>query len=118
MVDKRTKSVIQIVRGKSCWRDSDRNGPKAVAICPNREEPSGFIFLKWPFWLQEDLVWPVNKVELPKKSKPLPLQPRLDEEGQIRCDRIDRGLLLTKLNVSGMCGHELDLLRNYLSGRK
>ena len=44
MVDKRTKSVIQIVRGKSCWRDSDRNGPKAVAICPNIEEPSGFIF--------------------------------------------------------------------------
>ena len=42
-------------------------------------------FLK-NFWLQEDSVWPVNKVELPKKSKPLPLQPRLDEEGQIRCD--------------------------------
>lgn len=38
------------------------------------------------FWLQEDSVWPVNKVELPKKSKPLALQPLLDEEGQIRCD--------------------------------
>ena len=25
-------------------------------------------------------------MELPKKSKLLPLQPRLDEEGQIRCD--------------------------------
>ena len=33
-------------------------------------------------------------------------------------DRIDRDLLLTKLNVSGMCYHELDLLCNYLSGRK
>ena len=33
-------------------------------------------------------------------------------------DRRDRGLLLTKLNVSGMCGHEIDLLHNYLSGRK
>ena len=33
-------------------------------------------------------------------------------------DRIDRGLLLTKLNVSGMCYHQLDLLCNYLSGRK
>lgn len=31
-------------------------------------------------------MWPGNKVELPKKSKPLALQPRLDEEGQIRCD--------------------------------
>ena len=31
-------------------------------------------------------MWPVNKVELPKKSKPLALQPRLDEEDQIRCD--------------------------------
>ena len=33
-------------------------------------------------------------------------------------DRIDRDLLLTKLNVSAMCYHELDLLCNYLSGRK
>ena len=31
-------------------------------------------------------MWPGNKVELPKKSKPFALQPRLDEEGQIRCD--------------------------------
>ena len=33
-------------------------------------------------------------------------------------DLIDLGLLLTKLNVSGIYGTELDLLRNYLSGRK
>ena len=33
-------------------------------------------------------------------------------------DRIDHGILLTKLNVSGVCGHGLDLLRNYLRGRK
>ena len=29
-------------------------------------------------------------------------------------DLIDHNLLLTKLNVSGICGHELDLLCNYL----
>ena len=33
-------------------------------------------------------------------------------------DLIDLGLLLTNLNVSGIYGTELDLLRNYLSGRK
>ena len=33
-------------------------------------------------------------------------------------DSIDHDLLLTKLNVSGICGHELDFLRNNLSERK
>ena len=33
-------------------------------------------------------------------------------------DLIDHDLLLTKLNVSGICGRELDLPRNYLSERK
>ena len=35
---------------------------------------------KWPFWCKK------TQSGLPKKSKPLPLQPLLDEEGQIRCD--------------------------------
>ena len=60
--------------------------PRQWRFVPTEKNPADLFFLKWPFWLQEDLVWPVNKVELPKKSKPLPLQPRLDEEGQIRCD--------------------------------
>ena len=33
-------------------------------------------------------------------------------------DLKDHDLLLTKLNASRICGHELDLLRNYLSERK
>ena len=33
-------------------------------------------------------------------------------------DLIYHGLLLAKLYVSGICSHELDLLRNYLSERK
>ena len=33
-------------------------------------------------------------------------------------DLKDHNLLLTKLNASGICGRELDLLRNYLSERK
>ena len=33
-------------------------------------------------------------------------------------DSIDHDLLLTKLNVSGIYGHELDFLRNNLSERK
>lgn len=32
------------------------------------------------FLVQEDSKWPVNNVELTKRSKPLALQPRLDEE--------------------------------------